>query len=413
LTDHAAVLESLTDSFATSPIDRLARRAVRARFARIARGRLVVHEGAASRAFGEHAPALTATVRVHDPLFYRWIARRGSLGGAEAYLDGLWSTDDLVAVVRVLARNQDALAGLDAGLARVARPGLRMLHLLRRNSREGSRRNIAAHYDLGNAFFALFLDPTLTYSSAVFERADATLEEAQRAKYQRAIDAVQLGPGDHLLEIGTGWGGFAIHAARATGCRVTTATLSAEQHAQASQRVAEAGLADRVDVVLCDYRDLAGRFDKLVSIEMIEAVGHAQLPRYFRACTDRLRPGGRMFLQAITVPERDLAASIRNVEFIKRYVFPGGQLVSVGSICDAIARSGSDLQIARLDDITADYAKTLRLWRERYLAVQAQVAALGFDERFRRLWEFYLAYCEGGFRERAIGTIQMTLVRAD
>jgi cyclopropane-fatty-acyl-phospholipid synthase len=393
------------------PLDRLARRAVRARFARITRGRLVLHEGAEHRAFGEDAAEVVASIRVRDPRFYRWIAQRGSLGGAEAYLEGLWTTEDLVAVVRVLARNQDALAGLDAGLARLARPGLRMLHLLRRNTRPGARRNVAAHYDLGNAFFELFLDPTLTYSAAVFEREGATLEEAQRAKYRRAIDAVALGPGDHLLEIGTGWGGFAIHAARTTGCRVTTATLSREQHARATARVAEAGLGDRVEVLLRDYRDLGGSYDKLVSIEMIEAVGHAQLPAYFRACTDRLRPGGRMFLQAITVPERNLEASVRSVEFIKRYVFPGGQLVSVGAICDAIARAGSDLQMIGLADITADYATTLRLWRERYLAAQAQVAALGFDERFRRLWEFYLAYCEGGFRERAIGTVQIALMR--
>lgn len=408
--ERAAAIDSIA-SLAPSLVDRAARRAVRARLARIERGRLVLHEGAASRAFGEDSPELTASIRVRDPRFYRWIAQRGALGGAEAYLEGLWSTDDLVAVVRVLARNQAALASLDAGVARIAQPGLRMLHLLRRNTRIGARRNIAAHYDLGNAFFELFLDPTLTYSSAVFEREDATLEEAQIAKYQRAIDAVRLGPGDHLLEIGTGWGGFALHAARTTGCRVTTATLSAEQHARANARVAEAGLQDRVEVVLRDYRDLDGTYDKLVSIEMIEAVGHANLPAYFRACTDRLKPGGRMFLQAITVPERDLEASVRSVEFIKRYVFPGGQLVSVGSICDAIARAGSDLQITQLTDITADYATTLKRWRERYLAAQQQVAALGFDERFRRLWEFYLAYCEGGFRERAIGTIQLALLR--
>jgi len=396
---------------AAGALDRLARRAVRARLARITRGRLVLHEGAARRAFGEETSALTATVRVRDPRFYRRIAQRGALGGAEAYLESMWSCDDLVSVVRVLARNQRALYALDAGLARVARPGLRMLHLLRRNSRSGSRRNIAAHYDLGNEFFELFLDPTLTYSSAVFESEGATLEDAQLAKYQRAIDALQLGSEDHLLEIGTGWGGFAIHAARVTGCRVTTATLSAEQYARARERVADAGLSDRVEVVLRDYRQLGGRFAKLVSIEMIEAVGHAQLPAYFRACTERLRPGGRMFLQAITLPERDLDASVRNVDFIKRYVFPGGQLVSVGAICGAIARAASDLQITRLEDITAHYATTLRRWRERYLAAQPQVAALGFDERFRRLWEFYLAYCEGGFRERAIGALQMTLVR--
>jgi cyclopropane-fatty-acyl-phospholipid synthase len=410
MTERTAALDAFAPD-AASIVDRFARRAVLATLARVTRGRLVIHEGAREHRFGDAAASLEANVRVLDPSFYRLLAQRGSLGGAEAYLDGLWSSDDLVAVVRVLARNQDALAGLDRGFARIARPGLRMLHLLRRNTRSGSRRNIAAHYDLGNAFFELFLDPTLTYSAAVFERGDESLEAAQIAKYDRALDAVHVGPNDRLLEIGTGWGGFAMHAARRTGCRVTTATLSAEQHARATERIAAAGLADRIDVVLCDYRDLAGRFDALVSIEMIEAVGHAHLPDYFRACTDRLRPGGRFFLQAITVPERELASSVRNVEFIKRHVFPGGQLVSIGSIAAAIARAGSDLRFERLVDITPHYAETLRRWRERYLAALPQVAALGFDERFRRLWEFYLAYCEGGFRERATGAVQLTLAR--
>ena len=410
MTERAARLDALSAGTA-SPLDHLARRAVRRRLARIARGRLVIHEGAGARTFGAASASLTASLRVRDPRFYRWLAQRGALGGAEAYLEGLWSTDDLVAVVRVLARNQDALARLDRGLARLSRPGLRMLHLLRRNTRAGARRNIAAHYDLGNAFFELFLGPTLTYSSAVFEPAGATLEAAQRVKYQRALDAVRVGPGDRLLEIGSGWGGFAIHAARTSGCRVTTITLSAEQHARATERVAAAGLSDRVEVLLRDYRDLTGRFDGLVSIEMIEAVGHARLPDYFRVCTEPLRPGGRLFLQAITVPERDFASSVRSVEFIKRYVFPGGQLVSIGAICDALAKANSDLRFERLEDITPHYAETLRHWRERYLAAQPQVAALGFDERFRRLWEFYLAYCEGGFRERAIGAVQLTLSR--
>jgi len=413
--NHSTLLRPSIDPIerSTGPqaLDRLARRAVHARLSRIACGRLVVHEDADATAFGEQAPALSAALRVHDPRFWRLVARRGALGGAEAYLDGYWTSDDLVAVVRVLARNQDALSGLDTGLARLARPALRVLHGARRNTRRGSRRNIAAHYDLGNAFFELFLDRTLTYSSAVFERADATLEEAQSAKIRRALAAVRVGPGDHLLEIGTGWGGFAIEAARTTGCRVTTATLSSEQAARARERVREAGLEDRVEVVLRDYRDLDGRFDALVSIEMIEAVGHANLPAFFRACSDRLRPGGRMFLQAITVPERNLERSLRSVDFIKRHVFPGGQLVSLGAICTAIARAQSDLQIVRLDDVTADYARTLRLWRERYLAARAAVAAQGFDARFQRLWEFYLAYCEGGFAERAIGAIQLGLVR--
>jgi cyclopropane-fatty-acyl-phospholipid synthase len=386
---------------------------VHARLAQIRHGRLVLREGDRVHAFGGGGErALRGEIVVHGPGFHRALALRGALGGAEAYLDGLWSSDDLVAVIRVLARDRDALTGLDSGLARIVRPGLRALHALRRNTRRGASRNIAAHYDLGNDFFALFLDPTLAYSSAVFEADAMSLEEAQRAKFDRAVRALELGPDDHLLEIGTGWGGLAIHAARTTGCRVTTTTISREQHALATARVAEAGLTDRIEVLFSDYRDLDGTYDKLVSIEMIEAVGHANLPAFFRTCTDRLRAGGRMFLQAILVAERDLAASLRSVDFVKRHVFPGGQLVSVGSISQALAKCGSDLQFVRLDDITPHYAETLRHWRRRFLAKLDRVTALGLDARFQRLWDFYLAYCEGAFRERANCAAQITLVRS-
>jgi cyclopropane-fatty-acyl-phospholipid synthase len=310
----------------------------------------------------------------------------------------------------VLARNQAALQGLEGGIARLARPGLRALHALRRNSRRGSRRNIAAHYDLGNEFFGLFLDPTLTYSCALFERAGASLEEASVAKLERACERLELGPRDHVLEIGGGWGSFALHAAARRGCRVTTTTVSRAQLELARRRVAEAGLADRVTVLARDYRDLEGRYDALVSIEMIEAVGHAHLDDFFRVATERLRPGGRMFLQAITVPERDYERSVRSVDFVKRHVFPGGQLVSLGAICGALART-SDLRVTRLEDVTRHYAETLRCWRERFLANLERISALGLGERFLRLWEFYLCYCEGAFRERANGAVQMVLER--
>lgn len=408
---HRAAALGIPALSAASPLDRIARRAVYARLAKIRHGQLVLREGDRVRTFGDDGRALRGEIDVHAPAFHRVLALRGALGGAEAYLEGLWSSDDLVAVIRVLARNREALAGLDSGLARITRPGLRAWHTLRSNTRDGARRNISAHYDLGNDFFALFLDPTLAYSSAVFEQDAASLEEAQRAKFDRAIRALELGPDDRLLEIGTGWGGLAIHAARTTGCRVTTTTISREQFELAKQRVAEAGLADRIEVLFSDYRDLAGTYDKLVSIEMIEAVGHAHLPAFFRTCTARLREGGRMFLQAILVAERDLASSLRSVDFVKRYVFPGGQLVSVGAISDALARCGSDLQFLRLDDITPHYAETLRHWRDRFLAHLDRVTALGLDARFQRLWDFYLAYCEGAFRERANTAAQITLVR--
>ena len=412
MSEAVATLGAARPGFA-SVLTRAARRAVHARLDGLERGRLVLREGTQRWTFGDPRADLIPAVDVRSPAFYAAIAGRGALGGAEAYLDGHWSSDDLVAVVRVLARNAGTLAGLERGIARLVRPGLRLRHWLRRNTRSGSRRNIAAHYDLGNDFFALFLDETMAYSCGVFEGEGATLEEAQRAKYDRAVRALALGPDDHLLEIGSGWGGLAIHAARTTGCRVTTVTVSREQLGLARERIAAADLADRVEVVFCDYRDLRGRYDKLVSIEMIEAVGHAQLPLFFRACTERLRPGGRMFLQAITVPERDLAASLRSVDFVKRYVFPGGQLVSIGALCTAIAKAQSDLQIVRVDDVTPHYAETLRHWRARFHAQRERVAALGLGARFERLWDFYLAYCEGGFREWVNCTAQITFQRPD
>jgi cyclopropane-fatty-acyl-phospholipid synthase len=388
-----------------------ARRAVHARLAGLERASLTLVEGGHTARFGDPASDVAATVRIHDPAVYTALLLRGSLGGAEAYLDGLWDADDLVGAVRALARNRRSLDALEGGLGpRLARAALLPLHWLRRNSRRGSRRNIAAHYDLGNDFFRLFLDPTLTYSCGLFETPATALEDASTAKYERACRWLDLRAEDHVLEIGSGWGGFALHAAGRTGCRVTTTTISRQQYELARERVLAAGLGDRVDVRFADYRELNGRFDKLVSIEMIEAVGHANLPAYFRACNDRLRPGGAMFLQAITNPERDYAASLRNVDFIKRYVFPGGQLVSLGAICDAVARTGA-LQPTRLEDVTAHYAETLRHWRARMNENRAQMRALGLDERFLRLWEFYLAYCEGGFRERAIHTVQMKLER--
>jgi cyclopropane-fatty-acyl-phospholipid synthase len=393
-------------------LERWARSLVRARLERLRRGRLTLVEAGEARSFGNPGAELRATVFVHSPSFYRSLVARGALGGAEAYMDGAWRADDLVAVVRILALERDVLAGIDGLGARLVRPALRLLHALRRNTREGSRRNIAAHYDLGNEFFELFLDPTLTYSCGVFERPGASMEEASIAKYERVCRKLGLRPGDRVLEIGTGWGGFALHAAGRHGARVTTATLSRRQLERARERVASAGLGDLVEVRFEDYRDLGGRFDHLVSIEMIEAVGHRNYDAYFRACSERLQPDGAMLLQAITVRDRDFEASTRSVDFIKRYVFPGGQCASVGAVCDSVARV-TDLRLTHLEDFSAHYAETLRRWRERMLENLDAMRALGLSERFLRMWEFYLCYCEGAFREREIGVVQMLLEKPD
>jgi cyclopropane-fatty-acyl-phospholipid synthase len=349
-------------------------------------------------------------VDVLDPGFWPAVAVGGSVGAGEAYTDGLWRCDDLVGLVRLLLRNRPVLEAMEGGLARLSAPLRAMLHWINRNSRAGSRRNIAAHYDLGNAFYRLWLDETLMYSCAIFERPDMSLAEASTAKLARICRKLALGPGDRVLEIGTGWGGFALHAAGRHGCRVTTATLSREQHELATRRVADAGLADQVEVLLCDYRDLHGRYDKIVSIEMVEAIGAAYLETYFRQCGRLLAPHGAMLLQAITIADQRYEPALKEVDFIQRHIFPGGFLPSVTALTAAMTR-GSDLRTVHLEDIGPHYAETLARWRGNFFAQLERVRSLGFDERFIRMWDFYLAYCEGGFRERDIGTVQMLLAK--
>ncbi|HXJ30319.1 MAG TPA: cyclopropane-fatty-acyl-phospholipid synthase family protein [Gemmatimonadales bacterium] len=393
-------------------VDRLARRLLHARFARITEGRLSIIEGAGSVSFGPgNAGAPHAELTVHDPRFYRGVLFGGHLGAVETYLDGWWESDDLTAVVRLMVQNRAVLDSFEGGLARLAEPVRRAWHAMRRNTRSGSRRNIAAHYDLGNEFFAAFLDDTLTYSCGIFERPDMTLREASIAKYDRLCRKLALAPGDHVMEIGTGWGGFALHAATTYGCRVTTTTISREQHRLACERVHTAGLDDRVTVLLRDYRDLEGRFDKLVSIEMIEAVGHRFYRGFFRKCAELLKPGGQMALQSITIDPRHYDQARHEVDFIKRYIFPGANIPSVPVLRHAAERRAG-LSLLHLEDITPHYAETLKRWRENFVARWDRLRALGFSEEFRRLWEFYFCYCEGGFRERFLGDVQMVFARS-
>ena len=390
-------------------LDRLSRRLLLDRLTRLSSGRLALTEGTESLQFGP-GPEPAARLIIRDPRFYRSVVLGGHLGAVEAYLDGWWDTDDLTALVRVMVQNRDVLDSLETGWARLASPARRAWHAWRRNSRGGSRRNIAAHYDLGNDFFAAFLDDTLTYSCGVFERPDSSLREASLAKYERLCRKLELGPADHVVEIGSGWGGFALHAAGTRGCRVTTTTISREQYRLAVERVAAAGLAPRVTVLLQDYRDLTGQYDKLVSIEMIEAVGHAFYRTFFRKCAELLEPGGRMALQAITIDPRFYHRARRQVDFIKRYIFPGSNIPSVPVLREAAERDAG-LALVHLEDITPHYAETLKRWRENFLARWDRLRALGFSEQFRRLWEFYFCYCEGGFRERFLGDVQMLFVR--
>jgi cyclopropane-fatty-acyl-phospholipid synthase len=347
-----------------------------------------------------------ASLRVHDDRAFLRLVLRGEMGGGESFVAGEWSSDDVVGVLRLVLR-ATAGRGLESPLTRLAQLPARIRHRRAANTVDGSRRNIHAHYDLGNAFYALFLDDTLSYSCAIFDGAARSLADAQRAKLDRLCDLLALSPRDHLLEIGCGWGGMALHAARTRGCRVTAVTVSRQQHELAAARVAAAGLADRVDIQHRDYRELDGRFDKLVSIEMLEAVGFEYLPRYFAIASQRLRPGGRFALQSITMPETRFEAYRRQVDWMQTYIFPGSLIPSLAAIAQAAAPAG--FRTERCDDIGLDYVPTLQHWRRRFAAQRVAVAALGFDEPFVRTWLLYLAFSEAAFAERTLGDHQLLL----
>ncbi|MGH8549090.1 MAG: class I SAM-dependent methyltransferase [Methylococcales bacterium] len=393
-------------------LQQMARGLVLRRLESLIRGRLIIVEGEQIHRFGEKHASLSATIRVQDSRFYGEIAFGGSIGAGESYMHGYWSCDDLTALIRIMGLNQPVTDHLEGGLALLARPFLKTLHWLNRNTQDGSLRNIAAHYDLGNAMFELFLDPTMMYSCAVFERPDLTLEQASLCKLERICHKLQLGENDHVLEIGSGWGGFAIYAARNHGCRITTATISKEQYELAVSRVSQAGLGDQIEVLLCDYRNLQSRYDKLVSIEMIEAVGHQFYDTYFAKCASLLKPEGMMLLQAITIADQRYEAAKSSVDFIQRHIFPGSTIPSVTAMLQSITRA-SDLRLFDLEDIGPHYARTLAEWRRNFFRNLPRIKALGYPEEFIRMWEFYLCYCEGGFEERALGNVQMLLVKPD
>lgn len=376
--------------------------------------RLVLEDAQGVHVLGTCAADATKTLHarvcVHDDAFYRMTALNGSVGAGEAYMDGLWDCDDVVSLIRILVRNRDHLDAMETGLARLGGYVMKVWHAFGRNTLAGSRRNIAAHYDLGNDLFKLFLDQNLMYSSAVYETELDSLDVAATRKLDRICQKLQLNAGDRVVEIGTGWGGFALHAAGKYGCHVTTTTISQEQFDLARARVRDAGLSDRVTILLEDYRKLEGSYDKLVSIEMIEAIGHHYLDTYFRKIGNLLREDGAALIQAITIEDHRYEQALQAVDFIKRYIFPGSFIPSIGAMLGAAKRT-TDLKLFNLEDIGPSYALTLKAWRERFLAQRAAVLELGLPERFIRMWQFYFAYCEGGFRERSIGTAQMLLTR--
>ncbi|CAI8952049.1 cyclopropane-fatty-acyl-phospholipid synthase [Pseudomonas sp. IT-P12] len=388
----------------------LLRRCVLRQLAHLKHGQLVIVEDGERLVFGSTGHSLLGEIQILDPAAWGLVASNGSIGAGEAFIHGYWSSPDLTAVIRVFVSNLEVLDALEGGLATLGRPLVQGLHWLNRNTREGSRKNIAAHYDLGNDLFEQFLDPTMMYSAAQFRSPEDSLEQAQLNKLERICQKLDLKPSDHLLEIGTGWGSMALYAAQHYGCNVTTTTLSKEQYAYTARRIEALGLQDQVTLLLKDYRDLTGQYDKLVSIEMIEAVGHRFLPVYFKQCAHLLKSNGLMLLQAITIREQRYEQARNNVDFIQRYIFPGGALPCVQKMLEIVSRD-TDMNLLHMEDFGLHYARTLRLWHENFRRAQGRLSELGYDDGFLRLWEFYLCYCEGGFLERTIGTAQLLLAK--
>ncbi|MBA2240937.1 MAG: class I SAM-dependent methyltransferase [Solirubrobacterales bacterium] len=372
-------------------------------------GRLELVEDGRRLGFGGPATDLRVEVRINDARAWPRLLG-GSIGLAEGYVDGFWDCDDLPGLIRLAARNMAALDGWRRRIHPFASPLQKLARRVPHNTRHGARRNISAHYDLGNELFESFLDSSLMYSAAVYEDPAESLEQAQQNKLERICEQLELGPADHLLEIGTGWGGLAIHAASTRGCRVTTTTISREQREFALARIEEAGLGDRIEVLGQDYRDLLGRYDKLVSIEMIEAVGWQYFETYFRKCSELLRPDGLMFLQAIVIDDGLYELEKASRSFANTHVFPGGCLPS-DRVIEALVGELTDMHTIWLDDISGDYALTLAAWRERFNAAHSELASSGYDRRFGRLWNFYLAFSEAGFAERRIRDLQYVFAK--
>lgn len=393
-------------------LDRTVKDVLLSLFRNIEYGELTIIDGDEFYRFGEVTPEFncSAKVTVKDSRFWGDIGFGGTIGSGESYMQDFWECDHLTDLIRIFVRNSHVIDGLDSGLARLAQPFNKLIHAVRRNSRKGSRNNIAAHYDLGNEMFSLFLDETMMYSCGIFEHPNASMHEASKAKNDRICKKLELTPEDHVVEIGTGWGGFAIHAAKHYGCHVTTTTISREQFEFAQQRVRDEGLEERVTLLLKDYRDLDGEYDKLVSIEMIEAVGHNYMDTYFEKCSSLLKLDGVMLLQAITIADQQYEQAKRSVDFIQKYIFPGGFLPSVSAISDSLTRK-TDMRLFHLEDIGPHYATTLQRWREQFFNNINDIRSLGYPESFVRMWEYYLCYCEGGFMERAIGTVHMLLTK--
>lgn len=389
-------------------LDKRCRAIVHRVFEKITDGQLEIIEGSKHLFFPENNSDtnLQGKINIHDMSLYRDFVKGGSIGVAEAFIDGKWSSPNLTNVIRIFAKAQQQTDSLESSQSWSNKIKNALSHWQNRNTQSGSKRNILAHYDLGNELYTRFLDPKMMYSSAIYPNETASLEEAQSYKLHTICERLSLTSADHLLEIGTGWGGLAIYAAQHYGCKVTTTTISDAQHEYAQTRINELGLNEQITLLKKDYRDLTGSFDKVVSVEMIEAVGYEFLPSFFKQCNDRLKPGGKLLIQSITIADQRFEYYKNNVDFIQKYIFPGGFLPSVNVLSDHITKH-SNMVVERLDDIGLDYAKTLNDWRQNFLASWSELTTLGYDETFKRLWLFYLAYCEGAFLERSTSTVHI------
>ena len=410
--------ETLTDALRPKSralfVAKLAKSQILKRLQALKIGQLTLIDGHEKHRFGNansnDASEISATISIHDARFYGEMAFGGSIGAGEAYMLGYWSADNLTNVIRLMCVNQQVMDTLEGGYQWLQKPLMKVLHWLNSNTAEGSRKNIAAHYDLGNDFFALWLDPSMMYSAAVFGEDTPDLHAASLKKLSIICQKLDLKPTDHVLEIGTGWGGCAIYAAQHYGCKVTTTTISQQQYTLAKDRVYAANLQDKINLLLNDYRDLQGQFDKLVSIEMVEAVGHQYYDTYFAKCSELLKPNGLALIQAITIIDQRFESAKTSVDFIQRYIFPGSNIPSITAMLQSLTKV-SDLRLIDCQDIGPHYATTLAAWRLNFFAKLPEIKALGYSQEFINMWEFYLCYCEGGFAERALGDAHLLLAK--
>ena len=374
-------------------------------------GCISVVDGVDKFSFGDTGSELQVNVQVHSQEFYVMTGSGGAMGIAEAYILGYWTSDDVVMLMRIILKNRSILLSLNDGFAKILSPINKLIHRSRQNTLKGSKENILAHYDLSNDFYKLWLDPTMTYSCAYFKDTNTTLEDASIEKLDRMCRKLKLSEKDNILEVGTGWGSFSIHAAKNYGCSITTTTISDAQYEYAKARVLEEGLESKINVINKDYRKLDGQYDKIVSIEMIEAVGYEYISEYFRKLSSLLKPDGLMALQGITYNDQNFDTYKDSVDFIKKYIFPGSCLISISQIIDVI-KNKTDLSMIDMEDITRHYAETLNRWRKNFMSVLPEVKEMGYSKAFINMWEFYFLYCEAGFLERNIGDVQMVFAKS-